>query len=100
MRYYSEETVKKIMEGVKVDYVPTSQYDSSLCTEKRTYPKLENYPSIEMPSPWHTGKLIEKGWYLLKYKYKGCSDYIYKAMYFEEFSELPDIVKWQKIKED
>ena len=65
MRYYSEETVKKIMEGVKVDYVPTSQYDSSLCTEKRTYPKLENYPSIEMPSPWHTGTPTEEGWYLL-----------------------------------
>ena len=67
----------------------------SECVKKET--AIEKWNNRH--SPWHTGTLIEKGWYLLKYKYKGCSDYIYKAMYFEEFSELPAIVKWQKINE-
>lgn len=57
MRYYSEGTVKKIMKVVKVDYVPTSQYDSSLCTEEREYPRLENFPSIEIPDKH--GQIVE-----------------------------------------
>lgn len=49
MKYYSEETVRDMIKKVKVIHVPTSQYDSSLCEERRTYPKFKDFPSIEIP---------------------------------------------------
>ena len=49
MKYYSEETVKALLENV------------SLHT-------LDDCPSIEIPNPWHTGTPTEEGWYLLQFK--------------------------------
>ena len=49
MKYYSEETVKKIMEKVEVKYIQESQFDDNVYTIRRIYPKLADYPSIEIP---------------------------------------------------
>ena len=67
MRYYSEETVKKIMTKVEVDSFPSNLYDTSLRTVERIYPDLNKFDSIEIPeSPWHTGTPTEEGWYVCK----------------------------------
>ena len=66
MRYYSEETVKKIMEKVDVSYHSYSQYDTSLQEEVRKYPNLNKFKSIDIAEPH--GRLIDAEELVKKYK--------------------------------
>lgn len=56
MRYYSEETVKKIMQEVEVKETQCNVYDN-LYSVQRIYPNLDNFESIELVEPH--GRLID-----------------------------------------
>ena len=47
MRYYSEETVKKIMQEVEVKEIQCNVYDN-LYSVQRIYPNLDNFESIDI----------------------------------------------------
>lgn len=53
MRYYSEETVKGILEQIDSHYVK----------------ELDGLPSVDIPdSSWQTGTPTEEGWYLFQFE--------------------------------
>lgn len=56
MRYYSEETVKKIMQEVEVKEIQCNVYDN-LYSVQRIYPNLDNFESIDIAEPH--GRLID-----------------------------------------
>lgn len=99
MRYYSEETVKKIMTNVEVDSFPSNLYDTSLRTVERIYPDLNKFDSIEIPeSPWHTGTPTEEGWYTIAFI--GANkriEYASAVWCYNEWDAHCRILAWQKI---
>ena len=49
------------------------------------------------PSPWHTGKPTEEGWYLMKHKINGEILYNILENPPEWVFKIDDAVEWQKI---
>lgn len=56
MRYYSEETVKQIVQEVKFKEIQCNIYDNFYSVQ-RIYPNLDMFESIDIPEPH--GRLID-----------------------------------------
>lgn len=85
MRYYSEDTVKGILEQIDSHYVK----------------ELEGLPSVDiLDSPWHTGEPIEEGWYLVEcqignFKFYATDHWNNEVGYWT----VNRVIRWQKIEE-
>ena len=56
MKYYSEATVKKMLKDTRVEILTRNRYGSLVNDCRIVRPKVEDYPSIEIPE--QNGKLV------------------------------------------
>lgn len=57
MKYYSEETVKNMLKDTRVEILTRNKYGYLENDCRIVRPKVEDYPSIEIPKPH--GKLVD-----------------------------------------
>jgi len=105
MRYYSEETVREMMDQVRVHVKFNVPYDGTV-ERKVVYPDFSEFPSIdEFPDTdmrWHTDLPTECGEYLIAYgKHDGGISYGWATwdnkawdINFSDFQQGDKILAW------
>lgn len=90
MKYYSEETVKKILKDTKVQTLTKNMYGNLVQDSRIVKPEPEDYPSIEIPDKH--GRLIDAS----ELAYEGITDYTLEShmvVSLEDIKDAPTILE-------